>query len=133
MKKGRKQKPYISTEGKVIAGLRYRPYDRRWQVVATGQLYTEHDEQKAIEKFLKLSNAAIAPLGAEWEIERGRIKERHEKKELSYWHRMRNDILTRPQFCAEKTGIAKLAYLTDLKPPVVLPTPDEIGQTYFDK
>ncbi len=53
---GRKQKPYESTNGKTIPGLA-QDKDGRWRIIATGQRFTETDEQRAIAKAKKIIDA----------------------------------------------------------------------------
>ncbi len=49
-KRGRPHIPYRTAQGKYIDGLARRK-DGRWHILATGKLFTEHDEQRAIDRF----------------------------------------------------------------------------------
>lgn len=53
-KRGRKPKPFRAANGEYINGLRRRP-DGRW-VLLDGRIFREPDEQKAIEKFQKMTS-----------------------------------------------------------------------------
>jgi hypothetical protein len=59
MKTGRKQKHWTNTKtGKPIDGLTRRP-DGRWRIIGTQITYTEHDEQRAIERFYNLKTHGL--------------------------------------------------------------------------
>lgn len=49
-KRGRPQKPYVTSWGATNPGL-YRKSDGRWRINATGKEFTEHDERLAIARF----------------------------------------------------------------------------------
>lgn len=49
-RRGRPQKPYVTSWGATIPGL-YRKSDGRWRINATGKEFTEHDERLAVARF----------------------------------------------------------------------------------
>lgn len=49
-RRGRRSKPHKMADGTEVHGLYHRP-DGRWKIVATGELFTEHDERRAVQKF----------------------------------------------------------------------------------
>jgi hypothetical protein len=51
-KKGRPQKPYVTSWNQTIDGLARR-FDGRWRVIATDEHYTYHDEHTAVQRFLQ--------------------------------------------------------------------------------
>lgn len=53
-------------------------------------------------------------------------------EEGAFWAAIRRELLTRPKYCAEQTGIEQLAYLADLRPPETLPTFKELEQLWTD-
>ena len=48
---GRPRKPYRTTWGEHVNGLRQRKSDGRWVIVETGQTFTEADERRAVQRF----------------------------------------------------------------------------------
>lgn len=60
-KRGRPQKPYRTSWGDNIDGLRYREHDKRWLIVATGQMFREPDERLAVSRFHRIQASADAP------------------------------------------------------------------------
>jgi hypothetical protein len=46
------------------------------------------------------------------------------------WAYVAEQITSRPKWCAEQTGIEKLGYLIDLKPPEKLPELDELEKVW---
>lgn len=130
MKTGRKQLPYQSpTTGKTIDGLS-RMKDGRWRVIGTQTRFSEPDEQKAIERFLKMVNPnadkAGGWIGHEHE-ERGGV---HFHSLAALWEHVATEIRTRPLWVAEQTGIEQIGYLDDLQKPESLPTFKEIEQVW---
>src|SRR5579862_1917350 len=65
MKRGRKQHHHIdSRTGKPIVGLSRMSDGKRWRIIGTQERFTEPDEQKAIEKFRRLTGKnLIASVG----------------------------------------------------------------------
>jgi hypothetical protein len=53
--------------------------------------------------------------------------------ENAFWARVTEEILRRPQYVAERTGIEQIGYLTDLRKPTPSPTLTEVGELYFSK
>lgn len=49
------------------------------------------------------------------------------------WLWVRNEILTRPKFVAQMTGIEQIGYLAELVKPQPSPTLREVGELYFSK
>ena len=146
-KTGRKQKHFPDPKtGLPVIGLSRRPSDGRWRIIGTQITFTEPDPQKAIEQYRKLSgerkyegmpaeevewlttpasthvggNAATAIIRGFALV--GKPKEAWRK----FWAYVASEIQSRPKWVAERTGIEKIGYLTDIKPPEKLPTFKEI-------
>jgi len=127
-KTGRKQKHYVDANGKPIVGLTRRP-DGRWRVIGTHQTFREDNERKAIERFQSLTDAP--------ETDRQVYVRTQKRNQMSLtwdqiWIAVAEEIRTRPQYVAEKTGIEQLAYLRDLKKPIALPTFRELEKVWVD-
>lgn len=54
--------PYVASDGTHINGLRRRRHDGRW-ILADSRTFTEPDEQKAIERFRRMTDPWPAELG----------------------------------------------------------------------
>lgn len=48
---GRPRKPYRASWGEYINGLRRRPSDGRWVIVETGEIFSQPDERRAVQRF----------------------------------------------------------------------------------
>ncbi|MGA2499148.1 MAG: hypothetical protein ABSH20_15515 [Tepidisphaeraceae bacterium] len=118
---GRKQTPYIvqagPDKGKVIQGL-YRATDGRWKILETGERFTETDEFKAISRF------------REWERKASKPQPLNIKEPVSLFHKMtdsipqyalwswlREQLIERPEWVANKVNIPQLANLKNLNLP----------------
>jgi hypothetical protein len=55
-KPGRKAKHYVAADGSQVYGLARDAKSGRWRIIGTSKFFTEPDEQRAIEKFRKLTN-----------------------------------------------------------------------------
>lgn len=124
-----------TSSGKIIPGLQ-RLFDGRWKILATGKRFTEADEQKAIAKFYKLTGydplAAFqkehptVQLTSEYEGIGGFDGKRFTEdskwtvgvSEKALWSYVAQQIVERPKWVAQQTGIEEIAYLTKLKPPI---------------
>lgn len=49
------------------------------------------------------------------------------------WAHVRNEVIQRPQYVAQMTGIEQIGYLADIPKPVPSPTLDEVGNFFFEK
>lgn len=49
------------------------------------------------------------------------------------WAHLRDEIIRRPQYVAQMTGIEQIGYLSDLPKPTPSPTLNEVGLLYFTK
>lgn len=137
-KTGRKQKHHVAANGKTIEGLS-KMVDGRWRIIGSHIRFTEPDEFKAIEKFKQLTSKTPTPKqmwdnSAMFTVEGvntiiGRILN-DEDPEENFWRVVAEEISERPKYCAKKTGIEKLAYLTDLKPPAPLPTFEQLTNNF---
>jgi integrase len=139
-KVGRKSIPFRTSWGEVVDGLYRRP-DGRWRVVATGQEFTEHDEHVAVAKYrqwhllhhrreveLPADAATIEEfhrnltLGAKFSVTvqpnahpTGKADFVVTERALYAW--MRQQLLERPEYAAQQTGIPQLARLSDFPIP----------------
>src|SRR5687768_14392375 len=118
MKTGRKQKHFVTRNGKTIEGLS-RMSDGRWRVIGSQLRFTEPDEQKAIARFHELTD------------DRGAAIERTVYSEVErMWDYVGQQIRTRPQWVAQRLGIEQIGYLTTLRPPEKLPSFSELEATW---
>jgi hypothetical protein len=126
MKTGRKRKDWVNTmTGKPVVGLARRPSDKRWRIIETGYTFTEPDEFLAIAKFERLTAKSLPITIGDTkttftynaiELE-DFLRHLSEKNDAPFWNRVTQELTTRPKYAAERTGIEKLAYINDLKPP----------------
>jgi integrase len=111
-KVGRKPKPYVTSDGEIVAGLA-REVDGRWRVVATGQRYTEADEAKAIAKFRQLT--AVEQIGLpirEFKGAGGQTMVQYAfADEGTAWAWFRDQLVRDAAYVAKMTGIKQLANL----------------------
>lgn len=180
-KTGRPRKPYVTSWGDHVNGLRRRPRDGRWVIVETGQIFTESSETRAVQRFrdwqsrnsgerLNLAGVGQGLVGdsdasdamsvakfARFGNKSGRlrIKARDaspetleqvaagdysncditlEQKvhESAIWPWMRELLIERPEYVAEKLGIPELARLADLPKRKPSPTLDELIDLYVE-
>jgi integrase len=127
-KRGRKEKPYQLANGQYVNGLRRRKNDGRWVVIATGQMFSEADEAKAIRRFEELTGAI--DLAKELE-ERQQRNRRHNGIGID-WEQVAKDLNARPDWVAKQTGLEKLAYWKSFEKPEKLPNPNEIKRTWIN-
>lgn len=127
---GRKAKFYVTSDNKPIEGLD-RKADGRWRVVETGFRFTEPDEQKAIERFYRLTGAddRAAAKAKKWEGNQNPFAPTEEQM-FSF---VAQQIKARPLYAAKMLGIEQIGYLDKIVAPADLPTLDEIEQLWKDK
>jgi len=157
-KTGRPQGYHRTADGIRVDGLTRRK-DGRWRVSATGQLFTEPDEKRAIDRFMALvgqqiptvsidTNTTVSSMDAgrkqaEQFGARGFVLIRRKNgwelrfsspvAESAYWSRVRKDLIERPLYSAAKTGIEQVAYLGELKRPADSPKLAELIESYSSK
>jgi integrase len=133
---------------KPIVGL-MRLKDGRWRASGPEKYtYTEPDEAAAIARFRAWEAKKNGQLSIKFELEplgpgtadeampiltsidpeTGQVTQHI--AEDAFWARVTRELLTRKQYAAERTGIEKLAYLDDLKPPEALPTFQEMEDVW---
>jgi integrase len=163
IKRGRKPIPYVTSWGDPIPGLARRPSDGRWRVVATGFTFTEPTERLAVDRFYELTGhkekttvniptshtdldeAAAAFVHRRFEGNEDRTFMQIDEDDdapvvvanwqpsAAVWNWFREQILTRPQYVAQMTGIEQIGWLTDVKRPTISPELDMIGEMYAKK
>jgi integrase len=121
-RRGRKAKNFISSTEETVRGLT-RISDGRWKVIGTQIRFTEPDENKAIQRFLELTGQEESLL---------ELAYKRRCNEMVNWKWIGEQILSRPQWVAEKTGVEKLAYYDEAKPPKPLPSFDVLEQEWKD-
>ncbi|MDB5296516.1 MAG: Phage integrase family protein [Phycisphaerales bacterium] len=157
-KVGRKTKPYRTSWGETIDGL-YRLPDKRWRITETGQRFTQPDERLAVLHFRQLERSkarhavklsvplaspdamtvyrTLADAGESFTIrgtEPGEVSAISKMvPEPMLWAWFRQQMIERPKYAAQQTGIEQLGYLADLPKPTPSPTLDEVGNLYFDR
>jgi hypothetical protein len=154
--RGRPRKPYRTSWGEYVNGLRRRA-DGRWVIVKTGATFNESDERRAVARFRRWEaeqqRESIAELsipldafesqaGLDATFEGGATLQVFwdgsqrvglEASEPALWHWFREQLIERPEDVAEKTGIPELARLADLPRPQRSPTLKEVGKLYYEK
>ena len=122
-----------SRTGKPIEGLT-KQKDGRWRILGTATKFTEADEQKAIAKFRKITAKTLhATIGVgigvrdskaapiKWEMNpydlEVYLQLMTDKTDGPFWERVVWELTNRKEYAAQKTGIEKLAYLSELRPP----------------
>jgi hypothetical protein len=150
-------------DDKPIEGLARRPSDGRWRIIGTSITFTEPNEQAAILRFRKYQASQnhepfiidnytvtrqqladspmkmvtllskVSPNARMTIAADGTITVPEEFKEVVFWAKVREEILARPKYVAEMTGIEQIGYLEKLKKPTPSPTLAEIGTLYHDK
>ena len=148
-KPGRPRKPYRTSWGEHISGLRKRG-DGRWQIVDTGETFTEQDERLAVIRFRQweanrenqkvlLSTEALVEINfkhqesGEYRISTKTLQAMGWVTESELWAWFREQVISRPEYVADQVGIPELARLADLPKQVPSPTLKSIGQLYQDK
>jgi len=152
-KRGRKPEHYQASWGDPIPGLARRPSDGRWRVIGTDITFTEADERLAIHKYLTLYAPSAKAATVQFPLPQPASNARPESlpvlttfdyatpgqcqatqhiTEGPLWSWVREQILTRPQYVAQMTGIEQIGYLADLPKPSASPTLQEVGDLYIE-
>lgn len=155
-KTGRPHKPYRTSWGEHVEGLRQRK-DGRWVVVETGQTFVELDEKLAVHRFRQWQRSqehvstvrmsvpfstfkskddrdeAMQAGASIWGMIDGTVRIGAEIPEVLAWAWLREELYERPEYVAKQVGIPEIAYLTELKKPEPSLTLREIGKLYHDK
>jgi integrase len=121
-RRGRKEKPHQRPDGTYVNGLRKRP-DGRWVIIATGKMFTEPNEEKAIEKFYQLQPSS-EPAVAVIKRLSGDAIHFNDKKQM--WHYFADELQANPKRVAELTGLPTLQWFKSYHAPEDLPTLKEI-------
>ena len=128
MAMGRPAIPYVMKDGTIVPGLYHCP-DGRWRVNATGAKFTEHDERLAVKRFRELthvppelatlrgetSRADLFAEGDGWSIYNPGARVDIDTQEI--WDYVRESLLHRPLYVAQRTGIPELATFANLQIP----------------
>lgn len=148
-KPGRPRKPYRTSWGEHINGLRKRG-DGRWMIVETGKTFAEPDERMAVARFRQweaINNKQKVLISTDALLEINFKYQPNGKYRLStrtfptqgfvsvdeLWAWFREQLITRPEHVAERVGIPEIARLSDLPTPLPSPTLKGIGQLYQAK
>ncbi len=95
-KRGRKPKNLITRDGRTIDGLNRRT-DGRYRIISSGKLFSAPDERTAIQMFRQFSG----------------VSESDSLNEEAMIQWVRDTLLTRSEWLAEKTGIPQLSRITE--------------------
>lgn len=155
-KPGRPRKPYRTSWGEHINGLRRRG-DGRWIIVETGTTYVEPDERLAVARFRRWEASQEDESVVDLELHVKDFENREamdeaflggaslrqgftedswigmDVPESLLWPWLRKQLIERPEYVALKVGIPELARLSDIPVPLASPTLKSIGQLYQDK
>jgi len=156
VKVGRHRKPYLTSWGVHINGLRKRG-DGRWLIVDTGKTYVEPDERRAVARFRRWeaekqgesildlvvsfdafeSTAGVREAFESGASIRGDLNGNRgvglDVPEVVLWAYVREQLISRPEYVADQVGIPEVARLADLPKLEASPTLKAIGQLHFDK
>jgi len=158
VKRGRHTAVYTAANGDQIVGL-MRLKDRRWRASGPEKYtFSEPDEKLAIAHFRQWQalkdgdglvripvliasstkratnnqvNAVLAPRVMTEGFDEEAVTTRAAFPD-AIWAWVRQEILTRPKYVAQMTGIEQIGYLHDLKPPKPSPTLEDVGKAYLD-
>lgn len=147
-KRGRPTKPYRSSWGETIDGLRYDLKTKRWHIKG-GPRYREPDERLAVARFRAWQAEQAdqtTPLTASVlnpnmpfntvDLRTGKpnlAKRSTAVNEADIWAYVRQQLIDRPEWVAEQVGIEEVARLADLPKPQPSPTLKELGKLYVEK
>jgi hypothetical protein len=152
VKRGRKMAVHTAANGDRIPGL-MRLKDGRWRASGPEKFtFSERDERLAIARFLQwqahkrgqaVVSFVVPPPAPETRAEDlpiltsfdhsttpSRVTQHVDQSLIWTW--VRDQILTRPLYVAEMTGIEQIGYLTDLVKPEPSPVLEEVGNFYRD-
>lgn len=121
---GRPLKPfYAAWLGKTIDGL-YRGTDGRWKIIATGERFREPDEHLAVARFLSQHKEESAPfistpgdLVPSKDPNSGVWFQKSSIPAAQFWADLREMLISRPEYVAEKTGIPQLKHIAMMEIP----------------
>lgn len=155
-KRGRKAEHHRTADG-TYHGLARRPSDGRWRIIGTSITFTEPDENLAVHRFRiwqqrQMPDMIHLPVAITVDPQEvGKAVKRAARQQIrievprqhgkpikvtravfgdEVWSYFRDMMLTRPDFVAEKTGIKKLAYYDEWKPPAPVPEFDELARIW---
>ena len=147
-KKGRPSKPYRTSWGEQVIGLRKKG-GNRWFIIEAGKEFREQDERRAVQRFKRWQSeqadasvelAARTPdpytpynqhgSGHLDSPPRRRTKRPTAVDEGAIWDYVREQLIERPEWVAERTGIAEVARLSDLPKPQPAPALKDLGDLY---
>lgn len=159
-KKGRPVGFHRTSWGDRIDGLT-RLADGRWKVSGPKPMkFTEPDERLAVARFHEIqaklngNTKTLITVGSFRDAEDagkamvqatrtavvariprsgGPIKVQRSFDTTEVWAWLREQIIMRPKWVAERVGIEQIGYLQDLKEPKPSPTLKEVGRAYFDR
>lgn len=155
-KRGRPREPHKASWGEHINGLRRRG-DGRWVIVETGKTFVEPDERQAVARFRRWEaeqahqsvveisvpmTAFESSAGVDAAIEGGASLDGYldgsygigmKVAEPMLWTWVREQLIERPEYVAEQTGIPEVARLAALPKPEPSPALTEVGKLYQEK
>lgn len=144
-RRGRPSKPYKSPWGEVINGLRHDPKRGRWFAIGGGLEFVEQDERLAVARFrawqseqdgvtveLKRTHPNIRiDFGSESSVKPFAKPTAVDDADL--WSYVREQLISRPHWVAERVGIAEVARLGDLPKPTPSPKLADLGELFQAK
>jgi integrase len=149
MPAGRKPAHYVAKDGTQVRGLSRRPTDGRWRVIGSNVTFTCDDEALAIHRYLTQYAPARASAVVDFPVPAVKPHSRVEDmpvlttfdpvsrratqhiSEAAAWAWVREQILARPHYVAQMTGIEQIGYLADLPKPTASPTLVDVGELYL--
>ncbi|MFA9477577.1 tyrosine-type recombinase/integrase [Phycisphaerales bacterium AB-hyl4] len=149
----RPRKPYRTSWGEFINGLRQHGSAKRWIICETGETFTEPDERRAIAHFKRWQSKQAGHLATLTTPVKGKHARQQARQgldddadlvrhwdgstslvrdvpEAELWLWMRQQLLTRPEHAATMTGIPEVARLADLPQRGPSPKLVDVGTLY---
>lgn len=139
-KSGRPPKPYRTSWGEYVNGLRRRK-DGRWVIVETGKTYVEPDERRGVLRFRRWQEQQQTVKITEMSVDISTFKSKAEVRDAMetgaaiqgmrdgsmrvgmempeplVWAWLREQLIEHPEHVAQQTGIPEIARLADLPKP----------------
>lgn len=148
-KKGRPTKPYRTSWGEHIEGLRKKG-EGRWFITAAKKEFREQDERRAVHRFRQwesehLQHTVVIPNILRKPVATMFNMHLHEMQlykdpttqadipEAEIWAYFREQLITRPEWVAARVGIEEVARLADLPKPQPSPTLTQVGRFLQDR
>ena len=142
-RRGRPSKPYRTSWGDTIDGLRHDKRSGRWFAIGSSFAFREADERRAVQRFRQwqarqtgqavyLPSTTDATIGYDF-ADADKPKQLDAINQADLWAYFREQLINRPEWVAERVGIEEVARLADLPKRGPSPTLEDLGNLYQQK